>query len=263
MSIVGKIAGVRSSFEVPVYVQKKPNLALAAQGGKTLALFQAENTSVTKEQAQKHYEEAYSILRGPVDLAVNDEFPKEKIQKALDELQKAVHLNPDCLGFYLLRGACMADMGEFDKALVDFNKAIAINPEYKDRYFTKGKAFYLRATVQMMLSIQNLIRDGIEDIKKAAEMGEENAPHALGGLYEMVSREFLYKLLCSNEEREEAELLIKKCKERLVKELNQRGIAFDEIYDIEEGFEVFTANGSFIVKRKYLEVYDDYELVFP
>lgn len=60
-------------------------------------------------------------------------------QGAIDDLIKALEINPNYAAAYRARGIIMDGLGETDKAISDYNEAIRINPNYADVYYKLGK----------------------------------------------------------------------------------------------------------------------------
>jgi len=60
-------------------------------------------------------------------------------QGAIDDLIKAIEINPNYAAAYRARGIIMDELGETDKAILDYNEAIRINPNYADVYYELGK----------------------------------------------------------------------------------------------------------------------------
>jgi Tfp pilus assembly protein PilF len=61
--------------------------------------------------------------------------------KALEQYDKAIALNPASYETYSIRGYVLFEMGQFDKALEDYDRAIALNPSYFEAYNNRGIAF--------------------------------------------------------------------------------------------------------------------------
>lgn len=88
------------------------------------------------------------------------EYESGNKQSALDDLNKAINLNPNDANVYNDRGLLKDELGDKQGALDDLNKAISLNPKLALAYFTRG---YLK----------NDLRDkqgALDDFKKAAEL---------------------------------------------------------------------------------------------
>ena len=64
-----------------------------------------------------------------------------RFDKAIEDFDKAIALNPSYLDAYNNRGLVFEEMGKFDKAIEDFDKAIALNPSDPDPYYNRGVVF--------------------------------------------------------------------------------------------------------------------------
>ena len=64
-----------------------------------------------------------------------------RFDKAIEDFDKAIALNPSYLDAYNNRGLVFKEMGRFDKAIEDFDKATALNPSDPDPYYNRGVAF--------------------------------------------------------------------------------------------------------------------------
>jgi len=66
-----------------------------------------------------------------------------QLDKAFDDFDKAIALNPSYPAAYNNRGLAFKRQGRFDKALADYDKAIALNPNYFEAYNNRGVVFKL------------------------------------------------------------------------------------------------------------------------
>ncbi len=61
--------------------------------------------------------------------------------KALDDLNKSIELNPNDEEVYMNRGSVFSDIKNYNKALDDFNKAIELNPNVANIYYNRGLVY--------------------------------------------------------------------------------------------------------------------------
>ena len=54
---------------------------------------------------------------------------RKEANKAVQDYNKAIQLDPNCLEAYFLRGQTYERKGEYDKAIQDLNKVIELKPE--------------------------------------------------------------------------------------------------------------------------------------
>ncbi len=66
---------------------------------------------------------------------------KKNTTSAIDDLNKAVELNPRYLQSYLKRGNVFLDIREYSKALIDFNKVIELDPNLANAYNERGNIY--------------------------------------------------------------------------------------------------------------------------
>ena len=85
-----------------------------------------------EKSAGELYQEAVTLL---TDLKKGDP------DKALENLNKAITLDPDFIEAYLTRAEAYMSIGEQEKAFEDFNKAIQLDPNSADIYYTRGKVY--------------------------------------------------------------------------------------------------------------------------
>ncbi len=182
MSSVERI-NLSTSFAAPATCEpaptpKNPSAALPRERN-TLVRFRAENQPATLAadpvEAMKRYEEAIQILKE----GDRYEIASEALQKALDKLDQAIALDPQCVGAYLLRGCTYAGLGKAKKGLEDFNRGIQINPDYTDKYFSQGKAYFFRAHLKFFIKMMETFESSIEDFEKAVSMGNQEAKEFL------------------------------------------------------------------------------------
>lgn len=190
---IEKVHAVRSEIVMPAYstyesvkeeVQNSIKNAKRASR-QTLKRFLSENTykiptipdHIIKE-AKEHYENAFRILKGEEDRDI-DEIPLDDIDAAVQELNKAIELNPFYVGYYGLRGSLYAFQMKIDEAMKDFDHAINLHPNFEDEHFPNGTMYVQRAILKGMITIRNLFGSSIEDLEKAAAMGHEEAKMAI------------------------------------------------------------------------------------
>ena len=96
--------------------------------------------------------------------------------KAIEDYNKIIELNPEDADAYLNRGNAYYGKGEFDRAIEDYSKAIELNPEYARAYTNRGVAY--RKSKQYG-------KEEEEDYKKALELNpnEVDAMLALSESY--------------------------------------------------------------------------------
>jgi Flp pilus assembly protein TadD len=58
--------------------------------------------------------------------------------KAIEEFNQALRLNPNYAEAYSNRGAAWGATGDYDKAIEDFSEAIRLNPDYANAYYNRG-----------------------------------------------------------------------------------------------------------------------------
>jgi tetratricopeptide (TPR) repeat protein len=66
---------------------------------------------------------------------------KGQLDKAMEDSDKAIALNPAYLPSYQNRADIFEKKGLFDKALADYDKAIALNPSKPEMYYKRGTLF--------------------------------------------------------------------------------------------------------------------------
>lgn len=120
----------------PMYIEsleKKVAIALATNDSKEILKEVEEWIKVSPQQPEYYY--ILSILH----------LYREKPQKALDDLDKAVYYQlPEKYmdKIYLNRGKAYTEIAEFDKAEEDFKLAIELNPKYSAVYHSYGMLKY-------------------------------------------------------------------------------------------------------------------------
>ena len=89
---------------------------------------------------------------------------KGHYDKAIEDYNKAITINPNYANAYYNRGVAYGNKGQIDRAIEDFNKAISINPNYAGAYYNRGLAYALSGNIGRAIS----------DLQKACDMGYEN-----------------------------------------------------------------------------------------
>ena len=65
---------------------------------------------------------------------------KGKLDDAIQDLDKAIALNPNSYQAYTNRGIARKEKGDIDGAIADYDKAIALNPNAAYAYNNRGNA---------------------------------------------------------------------------------------------------------------------------
>ena len=66
---------------------------------------------------------------------------KREHDRAIEDFNKAIQLNPDHALAYANRGVAYYYKGDYDCAIEDFNKVIQLNPDYALAYNNRGGAY--------------------------------------------------------------------------------------------------------------------------
>jgi len=90
---------------------------------------------------------------------------KGKLQRAIDNFNKAIRLNPDYADAYYDRGLAYASIGDNDRAIADLGKAIEFNPAHAFPYANRGYAYFQKGNYGL----------AIADFDKAIELGPDLA----------------------------------------------------------------------------------------
>lgn len=103
---------------------------------------------------------------------------KGKFKEALALYDKAVQSNPTVAKIYFNRGACKANLLDFEKAITDYDIAIQMNDEYKEAYRNRGIAKInilnqAKANAGEKLTAEQT-KSACEDFNKAAQLGDRS-----------------------------------------------------------------------------------------
>ncbi len=88
-----------------------------------------------------------------------------RIDRALDDFNRAIALDPSDYYAYINRGYAYSNLGQTDKALADFDNAIALNPRSCEAYTNKG----------MVYGKAGLFDKAIEQFNKAIDIKPDSA----------------------------------------------------------------------------------------
>ncbi|MEN8262124.1 MAG: tetratricopeptide repeat protein [Nitrospirota bacterium] len=89
---------------------------------------------------------------------------EERHSDAVSAFNEAIEIQPNYIYFYQ-RGKVHMKLKHHENAIQDFNKVLSLNPDVKDAYFQRGRT-YRRMGKK---------KTGLNDIRKAAELGSGNA----------------------------------------------------------------------------------------
>jgi len=99
---------------------------------------------------------------------------QKRYQQAIEDFDMAIKLEPHNDNFYFARGGIYAVLDNIELALQDFNKGIEVNPK-------NSTLFFVRAGLYRKFLKDN--EKAIEDYKKAADLGYNDAKTALKDYY--------------------------------------------------------------------------------
>jgi tetratricopeptide (TPR) repeat protein len=160
---------LRSGKDEEAYKQIKEDRGITAEilmnEGITFGTLGDYSISISYfELAEKIAEDDKIIERVRVNLAVSyynrgNAYGKlKKHEKAIEDYNKAIALDPEYAVAYNNRGTAYDELKKHEKAIEDYNKAIALNPEYATAYANRG--------ITRLLSNEELYK-AIADFKSA------------------------------------------------------------------------------------------------
>ncbi len=134
-------AGARNAFDD--LISKHPNFEKAYVGRAKLSLEENDTASALKDvnralEIDKYTINAYLIR---TEIAANNE---HNYQKALDDLNEAIKLNPHNAGFYINRAYLKYNMDDYYGAMSDYDYALQLDPYNYVGYYNRA---LLRAEV--------------------------------------------------------------------------------------------------------------------
>ena len=88
---------------------------------------------------------------------------KGHYDRAIEDFNKAISINPNYAGAYNNRGNAYYKKGQYDRAIEDYNKAIALDPNDALAYTNRGAAYALKGVMGRAIS----------DFQKGCDMGYE------------------------------------------------------------------------------------------
>ena len=96
----------------------------------------------------------------------------KQYEKAINDYNKAIDLNPDYVSAYNNRGTAYFSLGEFEKAIEEYDKAIELDPN--NSYAIKFKKIILELKKNKNIQEDNKIIDIVKNNKILKETNEEN-----------------------------------------------------------------------------------------
>lgn len=118
---------------------------LSQQGKAILDEFQKTRQPADKSsrQAQKHVRKGY------------DHYKENRIEKAINELNQAIAIEPQNFEAYFWRARAFMRKGQFENAIGDFNRVVELNPGYSPAYDNLGWLFMRRNEYDQSLAYLN------------------------------------------------------------------------------------------------------------
>ncbi len=101
-------------------------------------------------------------------------------EKAFQEAEKAVKLDPDNAEGYILYGFCLLDINKTDQGLANFQKALKLNPRSTDAKIGLGTAYRMKGQTEKALEI---LKSGLSLCPDSAVIHLE-----LGKIYESIGK---------------------------------------------------------------------------
>ncbi|MGC8940987.1 MAG: tetratricopeptide repeat protein, partial [Candidatus Nanoarchaeia archaeon] len=95
---------------------------------------------------------------------------KGELDKAIQDFNKALELDPNFVEAYNNRGIAYAYKGEFDKAMQDWNKALELDPKYANAYYNRGIAYANKGEFNKAMQDLNKARELIQTIFKGSSL---------------------------------------------------------------------------------------------
>ena len=95
----------------------------------------------------------------------NAKYQLKDYRGAINDLNKAIELNPSFMHAYHTRAICYGELKQFNKSLPDFNKAIELDPKYKNAYL--NRAYYVKVNTGDYLG-------AIEDYNMFIELNKDD-----------------------------------------------------------------------------------------
>jgi len=104
----------------------------------------------------------------------------KKLNPALEDLNKAIEVNPDLVDAYIERGMVFAQARRFDDAIGDLTRAIEIDPQ-------NVKAYAMRASAKLQAEAND---DALSDVNQALQLATNDALalRIRGNVYEALTR---------------------------------------------------------------------------
>ena len=120
------------------------------------------------------------LLERPSSAQVSKQIALENIQQgeydsAIEELKKAMSINPDFADLHNLLGIAFANMGLKDDAILEFKTALKINPEYLKAHINIALTYYEKCSYEISLKHLNKVINIDPENELALNLKEELA----------------------------------------------------------------------------------------
>ena len=128
------------------------------------ALSDIDFALVNSDQSPDSRDDIFAV-RGEIFYAL------KSYQKAIDQYTRVIDINPGYTDIYYKRGFNKLALGDYKGAIIDFSEQINRNTSNADIY-KNAELYYYRGHSKLKLDEKT---EGCKDLKKAAELGDEEA----------------------------------------------------------------------------------------
>jgi serine/threonine protein kinase/tetratricopeptide (TPR) repeat protein len=112
---------------------------------------------------------------------------KKGYDRAIDDYNEAIHLDPKDIAAYLGRGSARRDKGEHDEAIADYTEAIRLNPRILFAYVLRGESYEMKG------DYDRAVADYTEAIRLISQFNLLFSGRVLAGPYLFRGNIFKYK----------------------------------------------------------------------
>jgi len=141
----------------------KRNIETTIKGSEFPDSFYIKYKNIPKESIEKEVYLRNLSKKEVVGIILNNRgsayYTKEDLERAIQDYNNAIKLNPKFVEAYFNRGSVYYTKGDLERAIQDYNNAIKLNPKFVEAYFNRGSVYYDKGVKKTVQEYERALHD--------------------------------------------------------------------------------------------------------